>query len=76
MDKPVSLQAAKCGKPMRVVRLEGEHSVCRRLSEMGFCEDASVKKIAHGGALICLVCGVRVAISGKLAEKIVVRETQ
>jgi hypothetical protein len=39
-----------------------------------FCENALVRKIAHGAALICSVCGVRVAISAALAERIFVRE--
>jgi ferrous iron transport protein A len=69
-----SLHAASCGKDVRVVRLEAEHGVCQRLNEMGFCENASIKKLAHGGALLCCVCGVRVAISARLAEMIVVQE--
>ena len=69
-----SLHAARCGRDVRVVRLEAEHSLCQRLSEMGFCENACIKKLAHGGALLCCVCGVRIAISAKLAEKIVVQE--
>ncbi len=71
---PTSLRAARCGQDVRVVRLEAEHGLCQRLSEMGFCENACIKKLSQGGALLCCVCGVRVAISAKLAEKIVVQE--
>jgi ferrous iron transport protein A len=72
--QPTSLHAARCGKEVRVVRLEGDHGICQRLGEMGFCENASIKKLSHGGALLCCVCGVRVAISAKLAERIFVQE--
>lgn len=69
-----SLHAARCGRDVRVIRLEAAEGVCQRLCEMGFCENACIKKLAHGGALLCCVCGVRVAISAKLAELIVVQE--
>ena len=72
-SEPMSLHAARCGQNVRVVRL-AEHPMCQRLCEMGFCENACIKKVAHGGALICHVCGVRVAISAKLAELIFVQE--
>jgi Fe2+ transport system protein FeoA len=42
---------------------------------MGFCENACVRKIVHGAALICSVCGVRIAISARLAAMIFVKET-
>lgn len=69
-----SLHAARCGQTVRVTGLAGERAVCQRLCEMGFCENAHIQKIAHGGALICCVCGVRVALSARLAEQIFVQE--
>jgi len=54
--------------------MDADHEAHQRLCEMGFCHDACVLKIAHGAALICSVCGVRVAISTRLAERIFVRE--
>jgi len=69
-----TLENARCGKLVRVTRLDPGHEAHQRLCEMGFCENALVRKIAHGAALICSVCGVRVAISAALAERIFVRE--
>ena len=69
-----SLRSVSCGEEVRVVRLTGDHSVCQRLSEMGFCENACIKKLTHGAAMICSVCDVRVAISAKLAELIFVQK--
>ena len=73
-NKETTLEKAACGKVVRVTRLDADHEAHQRLCEMGFCENACVRKIAHGAALICSVCGVRVAISARLAEKIFVRE--
>jgi ferrous iron transport protein A len=70
----LTLENAPCGAPVRVVRLDADHADYQRLCEMGFCENACIKKIAHGAALICSVCGVRVAISAKLAERIFVQK--
>jgi Fe2+ transport system protein FeoA len=73
-NNETTLEKAKCGTPVRVTRLDADHEAHQRLCEMGFCENACVRTIAHGAALICLVCGVRVAISSRLAEKIFVQE--
>ena len=58
--------------PVRIKALNAEPAVCQRLREMGFCEFAEVRKVAHGSALICRVCGVKVALSKYLAKNIVV----
>ena len=73
-NNETTLDEASCGKAVRVTRLDADSEAHQRLCEMGFCENASIRKIAHGAALICSVCGVRVAISARLAEKIFVRE--
>ena len=62
----------KNGLSVRVKELLGEPSMCHRLRELGFCEYAEVCKVAAGEALICHVCGVRVILSKRLAENIVV----
>jgi Fe2+ transport system protein FeoA len=69
-----TLENAKCGKAVRVTRLADDHGAQQRLCELGFCENACIRKIIHGTALICSVAGVRVAISAALAGKIFVRE--
>jgi ferrous iron transport protein A len=68
----IRLRAAKAGETVRVVRIEGQEPVCRRLREMGFCEMASVRVLNTAGGLVCQVCGARVGLSRQLAESIVV----
>lgn len=58
--------------PVRVKALNAEPAVCQRLREMGFCEFAEVRKIQHGNALICHVCGVNLILSHYLAKNILV----
>jgi hypothetical protein len=41
---------------------------------MGFCENDEVWKVSDGCALICRVCGVRVALSSQLGSMILVEE--
>lgn len=57
---------------VRVKALKAEPAVCQRLREMGFCEFAEIRKVSHGSALICHVCGVKVALSQYLAKDILV----
>ncbi len=60
--------------PVRIKALHGEPAVCQRLREMGFCEFAEIRKVAQGSALICHVCGVKVALSKYLAKNILVEK--
>ena len=62
--------------PVRIKALNAEPAVCQRLREMGFCEFAEVRKVSQGSALICRVCGVKVALSRYLAKNIVVETIQ
>jgi ferrous iron transport protein A len=74
-NNETSLDQAGCGRAVRVTRLDTSHEAHQRLREMGFHENACIRKLqSHGAALICLVCGVRVAISSGLAQKIFVQE--
>lgn len=57
---------------VRIKVLSGEPQVCQRLREMGFCEFAKIRKISESEALICDVCGVRIALSRRLAKNILV----
>lgn len=68
----VDLCQAKVGLKLRVRGLTSRPGVCRRLREMGFCELAEIHKIADNGALICQVCGARVALSRSLGKHILV----
>ncbi len=40
---------------------------------MGFCEYAEIIKVAQGTALICQVCGTRLALSRELAKTILIQ---
>ena len=71
-DSLVSLSEAGVGTKLRVRDLKSHPSVCQRLREMGFCELAEIHKVADGGALICHVCGSRVALSRSLGKEIIV----
>lgn len=62
--------------PVRIKALNAEPAVCQRLREMGFCEFAEVRKVSEGSALICRVCGVKVALSKYLAKNIMVETIQ
>ena len=57
---------------VRVKAISAEAAVCQRLREMGFCEFAEVRKVSHGSALVCHVCGVNVALNKYLAKNILV----
>jgi ferrous iron transport protein A len=56
----------------RIAELNGRADSCQRLREMGFCESAVIKKIAGKHMLICQLCGTRVALNNRTAQKIVV----
>lgn len=68
-----SLESAGVGTPLRVCGLEGSPSVCRRLRELGFCEEARVQKLSHCHLLLCDVCGTRLALDRHTARGIQVR---
>lgn len=62
----LTLAGARCGERLRVVSLCPKCPDCVRLRELGFCESAEVRKVADGGAMICLLSGTRVAIGRAL----------
>ena len=80
----ITLHDVSLNLPVRIKALNAEPAVCQRLREMGFCEFAEVRKVAHGAALICRVCdparqsslrlagGVKIALSQYLARNILV----
>lgn len=69
----LDLCEARIGAKLRVHGLKGQTAVCQRLREMGFCEFAVIHKVADNGALICQVCGSRVALSRTLGKGIIVQ---
>lgn len=66
----IPLSRLPSGRAARVSRLEGEAGVCQRLREIGFCESAVISRVGGEHALVCQVCGTRVALHRLLAERI------
>ena len=60
------------GATGRVCELQGEAGVCARLREMGFCESAEIERISGQTTLLCQLCGIRIALSGRAANYIIV----
>lgn len=68
--RPIPLSKAKAGCPLRICALQGE--ACRRLREIGFCEQMEISKLSNGRNMICSMCGTRLAVSRKLGEQVLV----
>lgn len=71
----ISLHDVEPRERVRVQRLSGQPALCRRLREMGFCEQAEVEILNKGGAMLCQVCNSKVCLSRKLAELIMVKKS-
>lgn len=67
-----TLRYARIGTHLRLIQIHVEPVLCNRLREMGLCETISFRKISNGICLVCWVCGVRIALSHQLADKIIV----
>ncbi|NBS66134.1 MAG: hypothetical protein EBT33_17635 [Betaproteobacteria bacterium] len=53
--KSMDLTQVGAGREVRVSRLECAPGTCQRLREMGFCENALVRKIRGGADLVALL---------------------
>ena len=71
-NRPIALTQAKVGCELRVRELCGPEPICHRLREMGFCEQARLRKISDSGNLICSLCGSRMALNREIAASILV----
>ena len=69
-DCPLTLSRARCGERLRVLSICPNCPECVRLRELGFCESAEIRKVADGGAMICMLMGMRVAIGRELASHV------
>jgi ferrous iron transport protein A len=67
-----SLQHVRAGASVRICRLCGDAEACARLREIGFCEDAVVRCVKTGPSMILQVANARVALSGHVAQQIMV----
>ena len=66
------LSRVKAGAVVCIKQLFTAPDVTNRLRELGFCEDQKIKLVARQSNYICQVCNARLAISGKLADSIMV----
>ena len=66
------LSRVQAGSVVCIKRLFTAPDVSDRLRELGFCEEQRIKLLARQSNYICQVCNARLAISGKLADSIMV----
>jgi Fe2+ transport system protein FeoA len=66
------LSRVRAGSVVCIKRLSTAPEVSDRLRELGFCERQRIKLLARQANYICQVCNARLAISGKLADAILV----
>jgi len=70
VDSAMTLSQAKAGCQLRICKLEGKG--CRRLREIGFCEQMQICKLSNGRNMLCSMCGTKLAVSRKLGEQVMV----
>ncbi len=66
------LNQIRAGVAVRIKHLSASPDLNHRLREMGFCEEQSIRLIRAEHSIICEVCNVRLGISSKIAESILV----
>lgn len=67
-----TLSSVRPGASVRVLKLDGQPDVCRRLREMGFGENSVIRCLQSGPQCICMVQHARVGLSSQLARQIFV----
>jgi ferrous iron transport protein A len=67
---PLTLSHARCGDRLRITAICPNCPECVRLRELGFCESREVRKVSDGGAMICLLMGIRVAVGRELGSHV------
>ena len=67
------LSRVQAGAVVCIKQLFTAPEVTDRLRELGFCEEQRIKLLARQSNFICQVCNARLAISGKLADMIMVQ---
>ncbi|HVM48052.1 MAG TPA: FeoA family protein [Candidatus Acidoferrum sp.] len=66
------LSRIQAGSVVCIKRLAMAPDVSDRLRELGLCEEQRIKLLARQSSYICQVCNARLAISGRLADSIMV----
>lgn len=68
-----TLASAPIGRQMRIRELNSEPTVCIRLRELGFCENAVVRCLTKDTSkMICEICNTRVGLQSSLAATILI----
>ena len=67
------LSRVQAGAVVCIKALLAAPDISDRLREMGLCEQQRIKLVSRQSNFICQVCNARLAISGKLAEAIMVQ---
>lgn len=70
VDSAMTLSQAQAGCQLRICKLQGKG--CRRLREIGFCEQMRICKLSNGRNMLCSMCGTKLAVSRKLGEQVLV----
>lgn len=64
------LSSVPPGTSVQVKRLSAPPETSKRLREMGFTEDQTIRLVSRQTSVICQVCNARLGISKELAEQI------
>jgi len=67
------LSRVQAGAVVCIKQLSTAPEVTDRLRELGFCEEQKIRLVARQANYICQVCNARLAISGELADSIMVQ---
>ncbi len=67
------LSRVQAGEVVCIKQLATVPEITDRLRELGFCEEQRIKLLARQSNFICQVCNARLAISGRLADRIMVQ---
>jgi Fe2+ transport system protein FeoA len=69
------LSRVQAGAVVCIKRLATTPEITDRLRELGLCEEQRIKLLVRQSTYICQVCNARLAISGRLADSIMVEAT-
>lgn len=64
----LSLESAPCGWRLRILSIVADCPDQARLRELGFSPAATIRKLAHSSALICLIHNTRIALNPELGR--------
>jgi len=70
------LSQAAAGTWVRIKAVQAAPDVCRRLREMGLCEDKVIKLVLQDRNVVCRLRNLRLGLGAKLADRILVEPEQ